>query len=102
MRLESIPEIFTKKVTTGNRTKPRDIFHIAAAARWQLQPTILLRAHSRNRFPDQGAVGKAKSGFVARAIAQLMIMPDYEASAADSLDTALAVLDEVLSSPKKT
>ncbi|MER8843327.1 hypothetical protein NKH86_32685, partial [Mesorhizobium sp. M0913] len=37
---------------------------------------------------------------VGRAITQLMIMPDYEASAADSLDTALAVLDEVLLSPE--
>jgi hypothetical protein len=31
-----------------------------------------------------------------------MIMPDYEASAADSLVAAIAVLDEVLSSPQRT
>ncbi|WP_353016191.1 hypothetical protein [Mesorhizobium sp. M0854] len=39
---------------------------------------------------------KLNPEFVGRAITQLMIMPDYEASAADSLDTALAVLDEVI------
>lgn len=44
---------------------------------------------------------KLNPEFVGRAIAQLMIMPDYEASAADSLDAALAVLDEVLSSPQR-
>ncbi|ESW79691.1 hypothetical protein X772_26775 [Mesorhizobium sp. LSJC280B00] len=43
---------------------------------------------------------KLNPEFVGRAITQLMIMPDYEASAADSLDTALAVLDEVLLSPE--
>jgi hypothetical protein len=45
---------------------------------------------------------KLNPEFVGRVIAQLMITPDYEASAADSLDRALAVLDEVLSSPAKT
>lgn len=45
---------------------------------------------------------KLNPEFVSRAIAQLMIMPDYEASAADSLDAALAVLDEALSRPQRT
>jgi hypothetical protein len=40
--------------------------------------------------------------FVGRAIAQLMILPDYEASAADSLVTAITVFDEVLSSKNLT
>ncbi|MBN9237307.1 hypothetical protein [Mesorhizobium sp.] len=55
-------------------------------------------------FPVQVSRTKAQleklnPEFVRLTIAQLMIMPDYEASAADSLDTALAVLDEVLVSP---
>ncbi|WP_315928518.1 hypothetical protein [Mesorhizobium sp. SP-1A] len=56
-------------------------------------------------FPRQGArarerVEKLNPEFVSRTVAQLMIMPEYEASAADSLDAAIAVLDEALSSPK--
>lgn len=45
---------------------------------------------------------KLNPEFVRRAIAQLMIMPDYEASAAGSLVAAIAVLDEVLSSKNLT
>lgn len=104
VHLETIPEIITKKVYyRGSEAKPRDIFDIAAAARSHLEPTVkALRA-----FPDQVSrtkdrLEKLNPEFVDRAIAQLMIMPDYKASAADSLNTALAVLDEVLSSPGET
>jgi hypothetical protein len=101
VQLETVPEIIAKKIYyRGSEAKPRDIFDIAASARSQLEPMVnALRA-----FPDQVSrtrdrLEKLNSEFVGRAIAQLMIMPDYEASAADSLDTALAVLDEVLVSP---
>ncbi|EXL04907.1 hypothetical protein BG36_09405 [Aquamicrobium defluvii] len=104
VRLETVPEIIAKKVYyRGSETKPRDIFDIAAAARFKLEPVVdALRA-----FPDQVSrtrerLEKLNPEFVDRAIADLMIMPDFQASAADSLDTALSVLDEALSSPKET
>lgn len=104
VQLETIPEIIAKKIYyRGSEAKPRDIFDIAAAARSQLEPMVnALRA-----FPDQVSrtrdrLEKLNPEFVARTISQLMIMPDYEASATDSLDTALAVLDEVLLSQKRT
>ncbi len=102
VRLETIPEIITKKVYyRGSEARPRDVFDIAAAARSQLGAVVKAPCD----FPEQVALSKARleklhPEFVRRTIAQLMIMPDYEASAADSLDTALAVLDEALSSPK--
>lgn len=102
--LETIPEIIAKKVYfRGAEAKPRDIFDIAAAARTQLGAVV----DALSAFPEQ--VGRTKERlerlnpeFVARAIAQLMIMPDYEASATDSLERALAVLDEALLSSEET
>ncbi len=100
--LESIPEIIAKKVYyRGSEAKPRDIFDIAAAARTQLEPMVnALRAFPEQVSRTRDRLEKLNPEFVGRAIAQLMIMPDYEASAADSLDTALAVLDAVLVSPE--
>jgi len=49
-----------------------------------------------------GWLEKLNPEFVNRTIRQLMIMSNYQATAADSLDTPLTVLDEVLSSPKQT
>jgi len=104
VRLETVPEIIAKKIYyRGSEAKPRDIFDIAAAAQSQLEPIVnALRA-----FPDQVSgtrerLEKLNPEFVDRAIADLMIMPDFQASAADSPDTALAVLDEALSAPKET
>jgi hypothetical protein len=103
VRLETIPEIITKKVYyRGSEAKPRDIFDIAAAARSQLGAVV----KALGDFPEQVArtkerLEKLNPEFVSRTIAQLMIMPNYEASAADSLDTALAVLDEAFASRKK-
>ncbi|RWE18902.1 MAG: hypothetical protein EOS41_31140 [Mesorhizobium sp.] len=98
--LETVPEIIAKKVYyRGSEAKPRDIFDIAAAARSQLEPVVnALRAFPEQVSRTKDRLEKLNPEFVGRAIAQLRIMPDYEASAADSLDTALAVLDEVLSS----
>lgn len=104
MRLETVPEIIAKKVFyRGSEAKPRDIFDIAAAARLQLEQMVnALRAFSNHVSRTRERLEKLNPEFVDRAIRQLMIMPDYQATAADSLDTALAVLDEVLSSPKQT
>lgn len=100
--LETVPEIIAKKVYyRGAEANPRDIFDIAAAARSQLGEIVnVLRA-----FPEQVSRSKERlerlnPEFVTRSVAQLMIMPEYEASAADSLDRALAVLDETLTSPE--
>lgn len=104
VRLETIPEIITKKVYyRGSEAKPRDIFDIAAAARSQLGAVV----NALGDFPEQVARTKERletlnPEFVSRAIAQLMIMPAYEASAADSLDAAIAVLGEALSSSRTT
>jgi hypothetical protein len=99
VRLETIPEIIAKKVY--HRGSPRDIFDIAAAARSQLDPVVnALRAFPEQVSKTRERLEKLNPEFLDRAVAQLMIMPDYEASATDCLDTALAVLDEVLSSAR--
>ncbi len=102
--LETIPEIIAKKVYyRGSEARPRDIFDIAAAARSQLGAVVdALRVFPQQVTRTRERLEKLNPEFVSRAIAQLMIMPDYEASAADSLDAAIAVLDEALSSSKPT
>jgi len=104
VRLETVPEIIAKKVYyRGSEAKPRDIFDIAAAARSHLGPVVnALRAFPNQVSRTRERLERLNPEFVDRAIAQLMIMPDYQATAGDSLDTALAVLDEVLSSPQQT
>ncbi|WP_167484190.1 nucleotidyl transferase AbiEii/AbiGii toxin family protein [Mesorhizobium tamadayense] len=99
-----LPEIIAKKVYyRGSEAKPRDIFDIAAAARSQLDEVVnALRALPEQVARTRQRMETLNPEFVGRAIAQLMIMPEYEASAADSLDVALAVLDEALSSPQRT
>jgi hypothetical protein len=102
VRLETIAEIIAKKVYyRGSEARPRDIFDIAAAARSQLGAVVdALRAFPQQVARTRERLKKLNPEFVDRAIAQLMIMPDYEASAADSLDAAIAVLDEAMSSSK--
>jgi hypothetical protein len=104
VRLETIPEIIAKKVYhRGSEATPRDIFDIAAAARSQLDPVVnALRAFPEQVLKTRERLEKLNPEFLDRAVAQLMIMPDYEASATDCLDTALAVLDEVLSPARST
>lgn len=104
VHLETIPEIIAKKVYyRGSEARPRDIFDIAAAARSQGGAVVdALRAFPQQVARTRERLEKLNPEFVSRAIAQLMIMPDYEASAADSLVAAIAVLDEVLSSPQRT
>jgi hypothetical protein len=104
LQLETIPEILAKKVYyRGPEAKPRDIFDIAAAARSHLEPVVnALRAFPNQVSRTRERLERLNPEFVHRAIAQLMIMPDYQATAGDSLDTALAVLDAVLSSPEQT
>lgn len=102
--IETIPEIIAKKVYyRGSEATTRDIFDIAAAARTQLRPVVdALRAFPEQVSRTRERLAKLNPEFVERATAQLMIMPDYKASAADSLNTALAVLDEVFASRRAT
>nr|WP_281722373.1 hypothetical protein [Nitrosomonas nitrosa] len=103
MLLETIPEIIAKKVYyRGAEANPRDIFDIAAAARSQLEEIVgVLRSFPAQVSRTKERLERLNPEFVTRAISQLMIMPEYEALAADSLDRALAVLDETLTSPEK-
>ncbi|MFC3320454.1 MULTISPECIES: nucleotidyl transferase AbiEii/AbiGii toxin family protein [Mesorhizobium] len=103
VRLETIPEIIVKKVYyRGSQARPRDIFDIAAAARSQLGEVVdALRAFPQQVARTRERLEKFNPEFVSRAIAQLMIMPDYEASAADSLDAAIAVLDRRCHRPSR-
>ncbi|MEQ1954877.1 hypothetical protein [Mesorhizobium sp. CN2-181] len=103
MRLETVPEIIAKKVYyRGSDATPRDIFDIAAAARSQLEPVVIaLQAFPEQVSKTRERLKKLNPEFVDLAVAQLMIMPAYEASATGCLDAALAVLDEVLSSTKR-
>ncbi|TPL96868.1 nucleotidyl transferase AbiEii/AbiGii toxin family protein [Mesorhizobium sp. B2-3-11] len=96
VRLETIPEIIAKKVYyRGSEARPRDIFDIAAAARSQRGAVVdALRVFPQQVARTRERLERLNPEFVSRAIAQLMIMPDYEASAADSLDAAIAVLDD--------
>ncbi|MBZ9698730.1 MULTISPECIES: hypothetical protein [unclassified Mesorhizobium] len=102
VRLETIPEIIAKKVYyRGSQANPRDIFDIAAAGRSQLVENLNApRALPEQVVRTKERMEKPNPEFVSRAIAQLMIMPGYEASAADSLVAAIALLDDVLSSPQ--
>jgi hypothetical protein len=99
VRLETISEIIAKKVYyRGAEANPRDIFDIAAAARSHLREIVnVLGAFPKQVSRAKSRLEKLNPEFVERTIAQLMIMPGYEASAPDSLVTTLAVLDEVLS-----
>lgn len=103
MQLEAIPELIAKKIYYGgSEAKPPDIFDIAATARSQLAPLVnALRAFPEQVSRTRERLEKLNPEFVDRAVAQLMIMPDYEAYATDCLDTALTVLDDVLSPPEK-
>ncbi len=50
VQLATIPEIIAKKVYyRGSEAKPRDIFDMAAAARFQLEPMVI----ARRAFPAQ-------------------------------------------------
>lgn len=99
VRLETVSEIIAKKVYhRGSEAKPRDIFDIAAAAQSRRGEIVrALRAFPEQVSRTKERLDRLNPEFVARAIAQLMIMPDYQASAADSLDRARAILDETLS-----
>ena len=97
VRLETIPEIIAKKVYyRGAAAKPRDIFDIAAAARSHRKKII----EALQAFPDRVTATRMhldvlNPEFVERTIAQLMILPGYEAFVADSLNLSRGLLEEV-------
>ncbi|MFD2052244.1 nucleotidyl transferase AbiEii/AbiGii toxin family protein [Mesorhizobium calcicola] len=102
VRLETIPEIIAKKVYyRGSQARPRDIFDIAAAARSQLGEVVDALRVSAQVARTRERSEKLNPEFVSRATAQSMIMADYEASAANSLDAAIAVLDRRCHRPSR-
>jgi len=98
IKLESVSEIIAKKIYhRGEEAKPRDIFDLAAAASSQRAAIV----HALRAFPERVAgtrarLDKLNPEFVSRTIGQLMIRPDYEAMAGQSLALAKAVLEEAL------
>ncbi|RJT30799.1 hypothetical protein D3227_29805 [Mesorhizobium waimense] len=82
VQLDTIPEIIANRVYyRGSEAKRRDIFDIAAAARFQLEPMVnALRAFPAQVSRTKDRLEKLNPEFVGRAIGQLMIMPGYKAS----------------------
>lgn len=98
VKLESIPEIITKKVYyRGSEAKARDVFDIAAAARSHRSEVLA----ALRGYPDQvaltlGRLNKLNPEFVRDTIGQLMILPDFIEMAPESLVTAKSLLGEAL------
>ena len=97
--LETIPEIIAKKIYhRGSSIRPRDIFDIAAAGEAHEASII------RELQPYRGEVSKALAAmdrlnpeFVSRAISQLAIKPQYEATARTASDRAKDIMRAVTS-----
>lgn len=98
-RLETVAEIIAKKVYyRGLETRPRDIFDIAAAARTERVNVIEgLRAFPRRVAAARERLDKLNPKFVELTIAQLMIMPGFEATAINSLADAKSLLADAMS-----
>lgn len=95
-KLETVPEIIAKKVYhRGGTARPRDIFDMAAASRTHHADVVrALRA-----FPEQVAatgnhLDRLNPEFVTLTIKQLMILPNYQDMAEQSLDMAKALIEE--------
>ena len=99
VKLETIPEIITKKIYyRGSDAIPRDVFDLAAAAKDHREPLVA----ALSAFPKPIAVtldrlNKLNPDFVEATISQLMILPGYTQLIADSLSIAKGVLSEALS-----
>ncbi len=98
VKLETIPEIITKKVYhRGNEAKPRDVFDIAAAARSHRPEVVAsLKGYPAEVTKTLERLDKLNPEFVSGAISQLMILPAFAEMAPDSLAIAKSLLKEVL------
>jgi len=97
VKLETIPEIITKKVYfRGSDITPRDIFDIAAAARTHRNQMIgALRGFPAQVEAALVRLDRLNPEFVARTIGQLMILPAFSDLTDRSLDVARDLLREV-------
>lgn len=98
VKLETIPEIITKKVYhRGSEAKPRDVFDIAAAARSHRAEVVgALKDYPAEVAKTLERLDKLNPEFVSGAIGQLMILPAFAEMAPDSLNIAKSLLNEVL------
>ncbi|MFG5382668.1 nucleotidyl transferase AbiEii/AbiGii toxin family protein [Yoonia sp. R2-816] len=93
--LETIPEIIGKKIRfRGSSIEPRDIFDIAAASKAgydeQIAAALEEIADYRNIAADR--LNQLKPEYVNSVIAQLMLKPEFEATAKDAITIATRLL----------
>jgi len=97
VRLETIPEIVTKKIYhRGSSIKPRDIFDIAAAAEQHADSIIReLRSYRGEVTRTLATMDKLNPDFVNRAIGQLSIKGRYNAIAKTAIERTKEILRAV-------
>ena len=97
VRLETVPEIVTKKIYhRGSSIKPRDIFDIAAAAEQHADSIIReLRNYRDEVARTLATMDKLNPDFVNRAIAQLSIKERYNSVAKTAIERTKEILRTV-------
>jgi nucleotidyltransferase AbiEii toxin of type IV toxin-antitoxin system len=97
VRLETIPEIVTKKIYhRGSSIKPRDIFDIAAAAEQHADSIVReLRSYRDQVARTLATMDKLNPDFVNRAIAQLSIKERYISVARTAIERTKEILRAV-------
>jgi hypothetical protein len=97
VRLETIPEIITKKIYhRGSGIKPRDIFDIAAAGEQHADSLIQeIRSYRDEVTRALTAIDKLNPDFVSRAIAQLAIKDGYKEVAKTAIERSREILRAV-------
>lgn len=95
--LETIPEIIAKKIYyRGSSIKPRDIFHIAAAAEKHTDSVIAaLRSYRAEVQTTLDVIDKLNPAFVNSAIAQLSIKDKFRSLARTALHQTYKLLRAV-------
>jgi hypothetical protein len=95
--LETVAEIIAKKIHyRGASIKPRDIFDIAAAARYDRNSLInALKAHKDDVGKTLLAIDRLKPDFINAAIAELAIREHFKPVAETALEDAKALLRSV-------
>ncbi|MCF8478730.1 MAG: nucleotidyl transferase AbiEii/AbiGii toxin family protein [Pseudolabrys sp.] len=97
VKLETIPEIITKKIHhRGLSIKPRDIFDIAAAGDKCAEAIIAeLKPYKGEVTNALSAIERLNPEFVNQAIAGLVIKAPYEAIARTAIDRSKEILKSV-------
>jgi hypothetical protein len=94
VKLETVPEIITKKIYhRASSIRPRDIFDIAAAGEKQADSIIAeLKSYRDKVNTTLSVMDKLNPDFISRAIAELAIKPGYEAVAKSAMQRAREIL----------